>query len=168
MHSLIFEGVYAGERPFRNRAWEAWLLPCPVTFTYLEDDNFDAIELATSGCGDSEIVAWNAEVITPEPAAIISWRREELDALRDTWLPHFETHVFGKSATWGLVGCVGDFACLGGDLRFMGVMAERVASREIVRERFIRYAHESLIPGWSPTPDPKSVLKELLQTVGWQ
>jgi len=157
IHDSVFVDRHAVERPFRNSAWEAVLVPYALN---MEEDVFAAIGTAARQRGDDELVVWNAEVLVPEPGAIIPWSYESLNEVRASILGHFETHLFGRSGSWGVVCSVVQFSWLGGDATLMDSFAGALGGRNAVRQRFLNYARD----GWTV---PEASQGQILQSVGW-
>jgi len=158
LYDSVFNGALVPHRPFRNETWEAFLFPYSL---YMEEDVFAAIGAAARQQGDDECVIWNAEVLVPEPGATIPWSHDALDQARCTVLGHFETHLFGRSGSWGMACCsVHDFSRLGGAASFMDVIAGTLGGRHSIRQRFLSFLESY---EWMP----ESVRGRILQDVGW-
>jgi len=158
IHDSVFLDRHADERPFRNDAWEAVLVPYALN---MEEDVFTAIGTAARPKGDDELVIWNAEVLTPEPGAIIPWSYTSLNEVRCSILGHFETHLFGRSGSWGVVCSVVQFSWVGGDATLMDSFARALGGRDAVRKRFLDYARDI----WTV---PEASRSHILQSVGWR
>ena len=158
IHDSVFSGCPADEQPFRNPAWDTFLFPYRLE---MEEDVFNAIAQAARQLGDHELIIMNAEVLVPEPAAAISWSYSELDEVRCTTLGHFESHLYGHSASWGMVCAVDDFSRLGGRAPFMNVVAKALGGRVAIRERFLRFAAQE----WQVTQEFR---RKVLRSAGWE
>ena len=158
VYDSVFNGALVPDRPFRNEAWETFLFPYALN---MEEDIFASIGAAARQQGDDECFIWNAEVLVPEPGAIIPWRHDSLDQARCTVLGHFETHLFGRSRSWGMVCCsVHLFSRLGGEASFMETVAGTLGGRDSIRQRFLSFVESY---EWMP----ETVRSTILHDVGW-
>ncbi len=159
IYDSVFTGRLVADRPFRRETWEVFFFPYGI---YMEEDIFMSIGSAARQRGDDELVIWNAEVLIPEPGMIIPWRYQSLDQARCTVLGHFETHLFGRSASWGVVCSIHDFASLGCEPSVMEAVASTLGGRDAIRQTFLSYADKYAKEGWTI---PDSVLKRIMQEV---
>ena len=133
IHDAIFTGRYAMEGTFRDPTWAIVVLPNDWLF---EEADFDALASMAAEGGDTVLVLKDAEIISPpEPARVIPMSFGALDAVwRLTCLSGVETHMFGRSATWGCCFTKDDFHLVAGQPRLM----ERFISTRGGRERLVR------------------------------
>lgn len=158
INNSVFNGCPAHEQPFLHTSWERILVPYGL---YMEPDVFDALSRGARQVRDEDLVIWNSEAIEPQPAVSIPWSHQALDQVRSTLLGHFETHVFGRSGSWGMVCTVNDFSCVGGEATFMDIFVATLRGREAIRERFLRFAATE----WRVS---KQFRRKVFKIVGWE
>lgn len=151
IHDLVFNGNPADEQPFLNPLWDRFLVSYGL---HIDSGVFDALVRAGRQTGDEEAVIWNSAALEPQPAASIPWSYQALDQVRCTALSHFETHIFGRSGSWGVVCTVDDFSCVGGAPNFMDGVVASLGGREAIKDRFLRFAksgvRQTLLTFWTP------------------
>src|SRR5262245_23822386 len=128
-HDRVFCGRYAIEGAFRDPAWQVDILP----HSRMDDDSeFEALVAMVAEVDDTVLVIKDAEIISPpEPARLLPVSFAALDAVwRNTILCHFETHLFGRSAAWGVVFTVDDFTLVAGQPGLMERFTARLGGRE--------------------------------------
>lgn len=160
LYDSVFSGQSAEERPFRDPTWEIFLVPHGSL--NIERNVFDAIAKAAQEVGDDQVMIKDAEIISPpEPAVIIPWSYSALIEVRDnSFLGHFETRMFARSALWGAACSYEDFSCLGGVPAFMSTVAQAMGGRQVIRATFLDYAYRE----WGAKEDFR---RKVLKSVGW-
>jgi len=162
-HDRVFSGRHLMEGAFRDLSWEVIILPyAPIDHVR----EFDALARAARNAGDDVLVIADAMGLSlPEPARLIARSFTAISAVwtqTDLWAS--ETHLFGVSASWGVVCTLSDFTLVGGRPEFMDLFTERLGGREVMKQHFLEFS-AGLFPeedrrrvlalaGWTPESPP--------------
>lgn len=158
IHDSIFSGRLLPEnRPFRNSTWRMFLFPYGLN---MDEREFDAIAQAAMEQGDNEFIVEPDVIGFSEPGALLPWSYSVLDTVCPTVLGQLDTHLFGRSGSWGIVCDVEDYSCIGGEASFMDRVVALLGGAKAIRKRFLRFATEEY-------PFDKEFLDTLLKVVGW-
>lgn len=178
LHDSIFRFREYGPRnehflpeiPFVNKDWEVALLSYGGLL--FEDVDFLALMQAALAVGDRELVIICAKEdrgeaesegkpIVLEQGVVLPWDREALlEAYGKSIVSIFDSHLFGRSGTWGVVSYHDYCFCVGGDEKFMDLFTRKAGGRSALKERFLDY--NKALPMISD-----DLREKILARVGW-
>ncbi len=175
---LLFDSIFIedfelkdfpSETPFKNKEWRIVLLPDGEM--RFGDVDLLALIQAAHAMGDKEIVILNFD----EPnQAILPL---DYDVIHKAGYPPssyssfgmFDSYLFGRSGTWGIVSYFDSFFCVGGNKEFMDVFIRKAGGEQALKERFIEYMNTEWYPMLNAKlkPNAEKVLNDILARVGW-
>ena len=193
IHDSIFRECEMPDFPFVNRDWEIVLLPCGE-LNFENKVDFIALMQAGKSMGDREVVITDfpvrKRVFDPEHVekvrqelgdkvifktepeyVIIPWDPEVMDRVTHSTLGFLDTHLFGRSTTWGVVSYWDHYFAVGGNPEFMELFTQKAGGRVALKERFLDYA----VSGWYVFGESTSIYKDktrdfkmkVLKSVEW-
>lgn len=116
---------------------------------------------------DKEIIIITFGTESPEQA-IVPLNYESLYHAGNSTFWMFESYLFGRSGTWGIVSYFDSFFCVGGNKEFIDVFIRKAGGQQALKERFLEYMNTVWYPMLNAKLKPKAeeVLKEILVSVG--
>ena len=160
LHESIFKNSSQPDFPFVSKDWEVALLP----YGELEfaDVDFFALMQSSLEMADNELIITVFETSPPhQDNVVISWDKETLTQVRNSFFGNFCCHLFGRSGTWGVASYWDDSFWVGGSNKFMELFTRKAGGRFSLKERFLDFARTQ----WRL---PKDLQKVVLSTVGWR
>lgn len=166
-NSNFILNAFLPEIPFKNREWKIALLP-------YGEMNFQEVDLlaliqAIQAIGDKEVIIVTFDTESPEQA-VVPLDYESLYQIRyPTSFGMFESYLFGRSGTWGIVSYYDSWFCVGGNNNFMDLFARKAGGNQALKERFLEYMNTEWYPMLNAKlkPNAEKVLNEILARVGW-
>jgi len=119
--------------------WESFYLPGGML---MDSDELDSLSRACRNVGDDFIVGTTHETIPPFQYSLeMPISRAGIEAGRiDGYLGIFDSALFGKSGSWGLICFHDGYGCLSGSGEFFNHYFENSNDRNKLRRKFAEYA----------------------------
>ncbi len=157
-HRAVFSGNGILDLPFVARGWSSALL---VGGLRLRDPELGALISIAHLSGDSTFAALDAEEKFPDDEFAVSapWSSEVLLSLHSSWLGHTTVHIFGISASWGVVATNENLSIIGARRELLAEFTRLAGGHSRLREKFLDEFASERTSHW---------IARALEMVGWE